>query len=270
MKRAGRFHLVNHGSAAIKTPSASRVRTVYLTLLTFFALFGAMLGVVVISVVTLGRAQNFITTTLGSWLGRFVLGCAGVRIKFQYLEKPVRSPAIFIGNHSSTLDIFLILALRLPRVRFVAKYEFLYNPLFAIMGLLTGQIFVKRQDSAQAVAALNRAYNRIRRRRHSLFIMPEGTRIEDGTIGVFKKGAFHMAMDLQYPIVPIFFGGARRLCPGKSLQVRPGTVLLRFHPAEDTSTWTPDNLDAQIARIRENYVRWDQEFMANYEAMLAT
>ncbi len=245
------------------------MRTAYLTLMTLLALIGGMIGVMVISVATLGQAQNFITTTFGSWIGRFVLACAGVKIKFQHLEKPVRRPAIYIGNHSSTLDIFLILALRLPRVRFVAKHEFLYNPMFAIMGLLTGQIFVKRQDSAQAVATLNRAYARIRRQRYSLFVMPEGTRIEHGAIGVFKKGAFRMAMDLQYPIVPIYFGGARRLCPGKSLQARPGTVLLRFHPAEDTSTWTADNLDAQVARIRENYVRWDQEFMANYETMIA-
>jgi 1-acyl-sn-glycerol-3-phosphate acyltransferase len=133
------------------------------------------------------------------------------------------------------------------------------------MGLLTGQIFIKRQDSAAAVATLNRAYARIRRQRLALFLMPEGTRMEHGQIGSFKKGAFRMAMDLQYPIVPIYLGGARRLCPGKSLRVRPGTVLLRFYPAVETSAWTPENLDENVARLRADYIRWDQEFNQHKE-----
>jgi 1-acyl-sn-glycerol-3-phosphate acyltransferase len=69
-----------------------------------------------------------------------------------------------------------------------------------------------------------------------------------------------MAMDLQYPIVPIHFAGARQLCPGKTLVVKPGTVTIRFHPAIDTSPWTLENLDERIAKIRNDYVRWDEEY----------
>lgn len=237
--------------------------------MTLLALITGMLVIIAVSILTLGQAKNFLVSKFGGWMGRFVLFCAGVKIKFEYLQKPTPHPAIYIGNHSSTLDIFLILAMQLPAVRFVAKHEFLYNPPFAIMGLLTGQIFIKRQDSERAIATLNRAYARIRRQRLSLFLMPEGTRMEHGQIGPFKKGAFRMAMDLQYPIVPIYFGGARRLCPGKSLQVRRGTVLLRFNPAVDTRDWTSENLDENVARVRADYVRWHEEFNQNDEALVA-
>jgi 1-acyl-sn-glycerol-3-phosphate acyltransferase len=152
------------------------------------------------------------------------------------------------------------MALGLPRTRYVAKYELMYNPFFGVMGLLTGQIFIKRQDSAKAIAVINRAYKRIRRKRLSLFVAPEGTRIEGGQIGQFKKGAFRMAMELQYPIVPIHFAGARRLCPGKTFVVTPGTVYARFYPPIDTSTWTTENLDGHIEKLRDDYVRWEREF----------
>jgi len=148
----------------------------------------------------------------------------------------------------------------LPKVRYVAKYELLYNPLFAVMGTLTGQIFIKRQDSERAVATLNRAYEKIRRQGLSLYFAPEGTRIVGGKIGPFKKGAFRMAMDLQYPIVPIHFAGARQLCPGKTLRVKPGEVTIRFFPAIDTSAWTRENLHEQVAKIRQDYISWEQEY----------
>ncbi|MDZ7292521.1 MAG: hypothetical protein ONB44_22755 [candidate division KSB1 bacterium] len=60
--------------------------------------------------------------------------------------------------------------------------------------------------------------------------------------------------------MPIHFAGARQLCPGKTHNVKPGTVTIRFYPAIDTSSWTLKNLDAQIAKIREQYIRWEEEY----------
>jgi 1-acyl-sn-glycerol-3-phosphate acyltransferase len=236
------------------------LRTIYLIITTFLTLTVCMVLVILLSLLTLGRAQNFIISHFSRAIGRLVLFYAGVKVKIEQRGEKVNRPAIYISNHSSTLDLFLILVLGLPKVRYVAKYELLYNPLFAVLGTVTGQIFIKRQDSARAVATLNRAYARIRKKKLSLFIAPEGTRRVDGKIGPFKKGAFRMAIALQYPIVPIHFAGARQLCPGKTFIVRPGTVMIRFYPALDTSSWTLENLDEQIAKIREQYIRWEEEY----------
>jgi 1-acyl-sn-glycerol-3-phosphate acyltransferase len=233
------------------------LRTAFLTTATLLTLTVGMLLLTVMSLLTLGLAQNFITRTFSRGIGHLVLFFAGVKVIFD--GAPIDRPAIYISNHSSTLDIFLIIAMGLPKVRYVAKYELLYNPLFAVMGGLTGQIFIKRQDAERAVATLNRAYEKIRRQGLSLYVAPEGTRQESGKIGHFKKGAFRMAIDLQYPIVPVHFAGARQLCPGKTLQVQPGTVTIRFYPPIDTSVWTLESLDEQIAKIWGDYVRWEEE-----------
>ena len=253
-------HTASLPQASIFMKLAARVRAIFLGVATVLTLAVGMLLLVLVTMLTLGLAQNWIVESFSRALGRIILWCARVKLKIEYVGEKVKGQAVYISNHSSTLDLFGIMALALPRTRYVAKYELLYNPFFGIMGLLTGQIFIKRQDSAKAIATINRAYERIRRKRLSLFMAPEGTRIEGGQIGAFKKGAFRMAMDLKYPIVPIHFAGARQLCPGKSFVVTPGTVYARFYPPIDTSAWTAENLEEQIKKIRENYIRWEREF----------
>ena len=235
----------------------STLRMIFLTTATVLTLTVGMIFLTLSSILTLGQAKNVITRFFSRTLGRIVLFLAGVQVDF--VGGPISRPAIYISNHSSTLDIFLIIAMGLPKVRYIAKHELLYNPLFGVMGWLTGQIFIKRQDSARAVGTLNRAYERIRRQGLSLYVAPEGTRIVSGKIGPFKKGAFRMAIDLQYPIVPIHFAGARQLCPGKTLRVQPGKVTIRFYPPIETSGWTRENLDEQVAKIRQDYIRWEEE-----------
>ncbi|MGH7496349.1 MAG: lysophospholipid acyltransferase family protein [bacterium] len=239
---------------------ATRLRTIFLGTATILTLATGMILLVIITILTLGLAQNWVVEFFSRTMGRMILWFARVELRIEYLGEKVKSPAVYISNHSSTLDLFGIMALGLPRTRYVAKYELMYNPFFGVMGLLTGQIFIKRQDSVKAIAVINRAYERIRRKNLSLFVAPEGTRIEGGQIGQFKKGAFRMAMDLQYPIVPIHFAGARRLCPGKTFVVTPGTVYARFYPQIDTSSWTFENLEEQVNNIRQEYIRREREF----------
>ncbi len=44
----------------------------------------------------------------------------------------------------------------------------------------------------------------LRRTGESVYLSPEGKRITDGTIGHFNKGAFHLATNLQVPILPFY------------------------------------------------------------------
>jgi len=234
-------------------------RTLWLIPATFVTLTLCVVLMALCTAATLGKAQNLIIHVFSLAIGRLVLTYAGIKLRIEHVGEKINRPAIYIANHSSTLDLFVILALGLPRVRYVAKHEFIYNPFFGLMGKMTGQIFIKRQDSEAAIATLNQAYDRLRRERLSLLFMPEGTRRVDGKIGPFKKGAFRMAMDLNCPIVPMHFIGTRRLCPGKSHVVHPGTITVRFHPAIDMRSWNSENLDANVSELRERYIRWEQE-----------
>lgn len=233
------------------------LRAAFAIVLTFLVLGAGALFILFGSLLTLGRAQNFFIEHVASRVAQLILLISGVRMRVENRIVPAR-PVIYIINHASTLDMFLIVSLRLPKTKFIAKYEFLYNPIFFIYGKLTGQIFVKRQDSEHAIRVLQNAYRRILKNGYSLLVAPEGTRRHPGTIGPFKKGAFRMAVDLKYPILPIHLQGARQLCPDKSLIVRPGVVRATFHDLIDTETWDLDSLDMHIESIRNKYIELEE------------
>jgi len=207
-------------------------------------------------IVSLGRATNFIVERIAPLIAKPSLFAAGIDFSVKVHDDQITYPAVFIINHSSTIDILTILATGLPRVRFVAKWELQYNPLFFLLGRLTGQVFIKRQDSEKAVATLQKAYDRLKRKQLSVMLAPEGSRKHPGIIGPFKKGPFRMAMDLGYPIVPVYFEGNRELSSGGSLFSKPGTAVTHIHPPIDTSSWTLENLEEHIQEVRNSYLGW--------------
>jgi len=229
-------------------------------MIVFFTLLLLVTPVVLILLlISLGRLTNFIIEQIAPLLAYPVFFILGIRFSIEKHTDPLPVPAVYISNHSSTLDLFCILALGLPRARFIAKWELQYNPLFFLLGRLTGQVFIKRQKSKEAIQTLQNAYNRVQKQRLSIFAAPEGSRKHAGIIGEFKKGPFRTAMDLGYPIVPIYFEGNQGLSNGGSLFTRKGSIKAHIHPPIDTSSWTLDNLDENIFELRSRYVAWAAE-----------
>ncbi|MFV1882968.1 MAG: lysophospholipid acyltransferase family protein [Balneola sp.] len=185
-----------------------------------------------------------------------VLFALGIKFRVTDHRKQETPPAIYIFNHSSTLDIPIFLALGLERFRVVAKWELQYIPFFFIIGRLTGQVFIKRQNSEKAIERLLKTYDRLKRDDLNLVIAPEGSRKHEGVIGPFKKGAFRMAIDLGYPIVPIYFEGNDKLSLGGSLFSKSGEINAHIHPPVDTSDWNIETLEDHIDGVREMYLKW--------------
>ena len=230
------------------------------SILSIFVFFLMMLlatpFILVLLLISLGRFSNFVVEQIAPIIVKPVFITSGIDFNSKLHPDFLTSPAVYIINHSSTLDVLTILALGLPRIRFVAKWEFQYNPVFLILGRLTGQIFIKRKKSEEAVAALQKTYRRIRKQRLSVLMAPEGSRKHPGIIGPFKKGPFRMAMDLNYPIVPIYFEGNRKLSAGGSMMTTSGKVTAHIHAPVDVSGWTLDNLEDHIREVREKYLAW--------------
>lgn len=211
-----------------------------------------------LSILTLGQAQNWIIARGGHFLAKAILTLTGVRVNIHDDSDGHHPSAIYMINHSSTLDLFLILYMGLKRVRFIAKQELQYNPFLFVMGRMTGQIFIDRSKSKKAVARLKRAYKKIKENELSVLIAPEGTRQHDHTIGSFKKGGFHMAIDLGYPIIPIYFEGAGSLAPGSTILVKTGTVNIHINKPIDTSSWKKEDLNQHVNELRMRYITWSE------------
>ncbi len=128
---------------------------------------------------------------------------------------------VYISNHTSTLDLFILVALGLPNTRFfLSGFLRKYVPL-GFIAYLMGTFFTVPQDRpAERTRIFQRADRILRRTRESVYLSPEGGRITTGEIGQFNKGAFHLATSLKAPIVPMYFHIPSVIDPGMGFNAR--------------------------------------------------
>jgi len=191
------------------------------------------------------QGLNLAVTTWGE-LGTAL---AGVDLQVQgeqYLWS--HRPAVFIFNHQSAVETLLLCKLLRRDFVGIAKKELQRNPIFGPIFAASGTIFVDRFNHEQAVHAMEPAIEALRRG-ISIVIAPEGTRSPTPRLGVFKKGAFHLAMAAKRPIVPIVFKNTLDVLPKHGIVLRPATVEVVVHKPIPTATWKRKDLDKHIGEV---------------------
>jgi putative phosphoserine phosphatase/1-acylglycerol-3-phosphate O-acyltransferase len=113
--------------------------------------------------------------------------------------------------------------------------------------------FVDRGSRGKAVDALAPVVEKLRDG-YSIAIAPEGTRSPTPRVAPFKKGAFHMAIQGQVPIVPIVIRNAGELFWRGSTFMRSGTVDVAVMPPIAVADWTRDELDERVEEVRSRFV----------------
>jgi 1-acyl-sn-glycerol-3-phosphate acyltransferase len=212
-----------------------------------------------IGVVTLFRARR-LYSAIARVLSRAILRVYGIRLRVVQAQPFPRSQTIYISNHSSTLDLFVLVALGLPNCRFFLS-GFLRKivPLGIISSMMGTFFTVPQNRPADRARIFQRAERILRRTGESVYLSPEGGRITTGEIGHFNKGAFHLATNLRVPIVPLYFHIPRAIDPGIGYGAKPGTVTVHVLPAISTDGWVIDQLIPNKERVRDLFVRVHEE-----------
>jgi 1-acyl-sn-glycerol-3-phosphate acyltransferase len=92
--------------------------------------------------------------------------------------------------------------------------------------------------------------SRLTSRGLSLIVFPEGTRSQDGRVGRFKGGSFHLALEAGLPIVPLSVVGSRHVMLKGRLATYPGRVTLVIHEPIDTTGMSGAHSKAFAERVR--------------------
>jgi 1-acyl-sn-glycerol-3-phosphate acyltransferase len=137
-------------------------------------------------------------------------------------------PAIFIANHQSWMDVFVLCASLPVDYRFVAKKELEGIPIFSAAWKKCGHISLDRGDLNKAIGSLEYAGNIMRNDRATVIMFPEGTRSRTGELQPFKRGAFVLAIQTGIPVVPAVILGTRDAMPKGDWKVRPAQVRVRI------------------------------------------
>jgi putative phosphoserine phosphatase/1-acylglycerol-3-phosphate O-acyltransferase len=175
----------------------------------------------------------------------------------------VPDPCIVIGNHTSSLDLFIITMLPIRNKRsFMARWVCINLPL-AVNCWANGTIFTWPQRYPERrVKCFKRAEQILRKSGDSCFLSVEGTRWTTPKVGPFNKGAFHLATALSYPILPIYIEIPRQINPGVGHKTRPGLIHVYARPPIDTRQWQVADVVKHKEETRELYLQFPQGWRA--------
>ncbi len=150
---------------------------------------------------------------------------------------------MLVANHTSMLDIMLMLYVSKNPFVFVGKQELVKIPVFGFFYKRVC-ILVDRENAKSRTAVYRRVQHRLKQNL-SICIFPEGGVPEEGVLlDSFKDGAFRMAITHNIPIVPMTFLDCKKRFSWSFFSGSPGQLRVKVNPffetailgVEDTST----------------------------------
>jgi 1-acyl-sn-glycerol-3-phosphate acyltransferase len=200
--------------------------------------------------------QYFYCTRI--WAKTILYGMGFIPKKISSAKLIKGNSYMFVANHSSIIDIMMMLAVIDHPFVFVGKKELTKIPLFGFFYKRTC-IVVDRGDQKSRLQVLGEAQRRLNLG-NSICIFPEGGVPYDKTIELafFKDGAFRLAIDHEIPIVPIIFHDNKKRFSYTFFSGSPGIMRTTVHETISTLNKTQTDkraLKKQTFEIMLNELR---------------
>lgn len=163
-----------------------------------------------------------LTTSLGSWLASahfwgYYPGKVWSWLMCRLLLLPIRVEGrehlekhqsyVFVANHQGPMDIFLIYGFLGRNFKWMMKKALRRIPFVGYACEKGRHIFVDKSGPKKIQETYEYARKTLQNGT-SLVVFPEGSRSFTGHMGIFRKGAFQLADELQLPVVPITIDGS--------------------------------------------------------------
>jgi len=137
------------------------------------------------------------------YLGK-VAKILGLEIEIRIPESAKNiGPVVYICNHQNSYDIFTVSGAVQPGTVSVGKKSLKWIPFFGQMYWLTGNILIDRKNKNKAMNTIDMTAKKIREKKLSIWLFPEGTRSYGRGLLPFKTGAFRTAAKAEVPVVPV-------------------------------------------------------------------
>lgn len=140
---------------------------------------------------------------LALWGAETWLRACGAKVKVtgsEHLE-PARQ-YVFVSNHRSYLDTATLFRYTGKRIGLVAKKELLKAPVLGQGMGFVNIIAIDRSNPERSRQSMEKA-REVMEDGYSFGVFVEGTRAMPGELLPFKKGAFHLALQTNAPVVPV-------------------------------------------------------------------
>ncbi|QOL26798.1 1-acylglycerol-3-phosphate O-acyltransferase [Thalassotalea sp. LPB0316] len=188
----------------------------------------------------------------------FAAGMMGSLHKLLGLKIEIRIPeevkhlgsVVYIANHQNNFDIFTIANAVQPGTVSVGKKSLKWIPFFGQMYWLTGNILIDRKNTSKAMGTIALTAEKIKEKRLSVWLFPEGTRSYGRGLLPFKTGAFRTAALAGVPVVPICSSNQHGSI--KLNRWNNGKIIIEFLPPVEVLVKTKEEIRALANQVREN------------------
>jgi 1-acyl-sn-glycerol-3-phosphate acyltransferase len=207
-------------------------------------------GYVVVSLLT--RGDKYQPWFCRQWAAA-VFGIAGAHVRIEGGERlDPSSNYVVVANHSSLLDIPVLMGWLPFRFRFLAKRELLKVPFIGWYLRHDGHLTVDRKSLRSSIESTNECARLIREKHLSVLIFPEGTRSPDGHLQRFRDGAAYLAIQSGVPLLPVGIVGTRDVLPARSSWFMPADIELRLGHPVPIDGLTARDRPALTARLEQD------------------
>ena len=149
----------------------------------------------------------------GKWWSRLVVSLLLLPVRVEGRQHLQRGQSyVFVSNHQGAFDIFLTYGYLNRKFKWMMKRSLRKVPFVGIACEYAHHIFVDKRGPSKIRETYDRARATLREGM-SLVVFPEGARTFTGHMGVFRRGAFMLADELQLPVVPLTINGSFDVLP---------------------------------------------------------
>lgn len=149
----------------------------------------------------------------GKWWAQFIIRILMLPVKVEGRENLVKGQSyVFVANHQGSFDIFLIYGFLCRNFKWMMKRQLRQMPFVGKACEAAHHIFVDKRGASKIRATYDSARQTLQGGM-SLVVFPEGARTFTGHMGVFKRGAFMLADDIELPVVPLTINGSFDVMP---------------------------------------------------------
>jgi len=186
-----------------------------------------------------------------AWGARKWLQWSGMKIKVRGQENLAENQSyVFISNHRSYLDTAMMFAYTGKKMGVIAKKEMLNWIVAGKFMKYVNVIAIDRTNTESAIRTMKNAGDKLREG-ISFGVFAEGTRAMRGELLPFKKGAFYMAIETGFPIIPVAMKNTDYAMGKRGNQTRPTTCELILLPPIETKNMTAEtDLPNLLIKVR--------------------
>lgn len=149
----------------------------------------------------------------GKWWGNIILKILLIPVKVEGRGNIRRDESyVIVSNHQGMFDIFLIYGHLCRNFKWMMKHQLRSMPFVGFACEKAHHIFVDRRGPKKIKETYDKARATLTDGM-SLVVFPEGARTFTGHMGVFRRGAFMLADELQLPVVPLTINGSFNIMP---------------------------------------------------------